>query len=71
MFTTGKHPNRHLHAAFFDLVLAAGAMAADSGAIRLDNPGWGLLPGWLWPGLAMVFLFSALFSYGPHRAARR
>ena len=22
MFSTGKHPNRHLHAAFFDLILA-------------------------------------------------
>lgn len=71
MFATGKHPNRHLHAAFFDLILAGGAMAADAGAIRLDNPGWDMLPSWLWPGLAMVFLLSALFSYGRHRATRR
>ena len=26
MFSTGKHPNRHLHAAFFDLILAVGAI---------------------------------------------
>lgn len=71
MFTTGKHPNRHLHAALFDLILACGAMAAHEGLIRLDNPGWELLPDWLWPGLAMVFLLSALFSYGRHRANRR
>ena len=71
MFTTGKHPNRHLHAAFFDLILACGAMAADSGAIRLDNPGWSMLPDWLWTGVAMVFLLSALLSYGRHRSQRR
>ena len=71
MFTTGKHPNRHLHAAFFDLILAGGAMAADSGAIRLDNTGWSMLPDWLWPGVAMVFLLSALLSYGRHRSQRR
>ena len=71
MFTTGKHPNRHLHAAFLDMILAGGAMAADRGVIRIDNPGWQLLPGWLWSGLAMVFLLSALFSYGRHRALRR
>jgi hypothetical protein len=54
-----------------DLVLAAGAMAARNGTIRLDNPNWDLLPKWLWSGLAMVFLLSALFSYGRHRASRR
>ena len=46
-------------------------MAAHSGAIRLDNPGWNMLPQWLWPGLAVVFLLSALLSYGRHRPARR
>ena len=71
MLSTGKHPNRHLHAALLDLVLAAGAMAARSGAIRLDNPHWDRLPEWLWPGLAVVFLLSALFSFGRHRASRR
>jgi hypothetical protein len=71
MLSTGKHPNRHLHAALLDLVLAAGAMAARNGTIRLDNPNWDLLPKWLWSGLAMVFLLSALFSYGRHRASRR
>jgi hypothetical protein len=52
-------------------VLAGGAMAAHTGAFRLDNPNWDLLPDWLWPGLAMLFLLSALFSYGRHRASRR
>jgi hypothetical protein len=52
-------------------VLAAGAMAAHTGAIRLDNPNWALLPHWLWPGLAVAFLLSALFSFGRHRATRR
>ncbi|HET7655780.1 MAG TPA: hypothetical protein VFK18_02135 [Luteimonas sp.] len=60
-----------MHAAALDLILAGGAMAAHSGAIRLDNPGWDMLPQWLWPGLAVVFLLSALLSYGRHRAARR
>ncbi len=71
MLSTGKHPNRHLHAALLDLVLAGGAMAAHTGAIKLDNPNWNLLPDWLWPGLATVFLLSALFSFGRHRASRR
>jgi hypothetical protein len=71
MFTTGKHPSRHLHAALLDLVLAGGAMAAHNGAIRLDNPGWDLLPKWLWSGLTVVFLLSALFSFGRHRSTRR
>jgi hypothetical protein len=71
MLSTGKHPNRHLHAALLDLVLAGGAMAAHSGAIRLDNPHWDQLPRWLWSGLAVVFLLSALFSFGRHRASRR
>jgi hypothetical protein len=71
MFSTGKHPDRHLHAAFLDLILAGGAMAAHNGAIRLDNPNWDLLPKWLWSGLAVVFLLSALFSFGRHRASRR
>ncbi|HTM69576.1 MAG TPA: hypothetical protein VL118_01685 [Luteimonas sp.] len=71
MFATGKNPNRHLHAGLLDLVLAAGAMAAHTGAIRLDNPNWALLPHWLWPGLAVAFLLSALFSFGRHRATRR
>ncbi|MDQ2702547.1 MAG: hypothetical protein M3Y70_06970 [Pseudomonadota bacterium] len=67
MLSSGKHHNRHLHAALLDLILAAAAMAAHSGAIALDNPAWQLLPEWLWPGLAMVFLLSALWSYGKHR----
>jgi hypothetical protein len=71
MFASGKSPNRHLHAGLLDLVLAAGAMAAHTGAIRLDNPNWALLPPWLWPGLAVVFLLSALFSFGRHRSTRR
>jgi hypothetical protein len=71
MLSTGKHPNRHLHTALLDLVLAGAAMAVHDGAIQLDNPNWSLLPGWLWPGLAMVFLLSALFSFGRHRASRR
>lgn len=71
MLSSGKHPNRHLHAACFDLILAAGAMCAHTGLIRADNPNWNLLPQWLWPGLAMVFLLSALYSYGKHRRGRR
>ena len=71
MFTTGKHPNRHLHAAFFDLILAVGAMCVQTGAIQLESPHWALLPPWVWPGLAIVFLLSALLSYGRHRAHHR
>jgi hypothetical protein len=71
MLASGKHPNRHLHAGLLDLILAAAAMAAHTGAIRLDNPNWKLLPDWLWPGLAVVFLLSALLSFGRHRAAKR
>ena len=71
MLASGKHPSRHLHVALFDLILAAAAMAAHTGAIRLDNPNWDLLPSWLWPGLATVFLLSALISYGRHRRATR
>ena len=70
MFSTGKHPNRHLHAAFFDLILAVAAMCADAGLIRLDNPNWDLLPGWLWRGVAIVLLLSALLSYSRHRRHR-
>ena len=71
MLSSGKHPNRHLHAAFFDLILAVGAMCAHTGVISADNPNWSLLPHWLWPGLAVVFLLSALYSYGKHRRVRR
>jgi hypothetical protein len=71
MLSTGKHPNRHLHAAFFDLILAVAAICAHTGALRLDNPNWDMLPDWLWPGLAMVFLLSALLAYGRHRSGRR
>ena len=71
MLSTGKHPNRHLHTTLLELLLAGAAMAVHDGAIHLDNPNWSLLPGWLWPGLAMVFLLSALFSFGRHRASRR
>ena len=46
------------------------AMAADSGVISFENPGWDMLPDWLWPGLAMVFLLGALWSYGKHRQQR-
>jgi hypothetical protein len=46
-------------------------MCADTGLIQADNPNWHLLPPWLWPGLAMVFLLSALWSYGRHRRSRR
>ena len=71
MLASGKHPHRHLHAALLDLILAAAAMGAHTGAFRFDNPNWELLPDWLWPGLAMVFLLSALISYGRHRRAAR
>ena len=71
MLSSGKHPNRHLHAAFFDVILAVGAMCAHTGMIRADNANWDLLPPWLWPGLAMVFMLSALYSYGKHRRTRR
>lgn len=71
MFSTGKHPNRHLHAGFFDLILAGAALAAESGAIHFDNRAWDLMPDWLWSGLAVVFLLSALLSFGRHRASRR
>ncbi|WP_279410566.1 hypothetical protein [Luteimonas sp. 8-5] len=71
MLSTGKHPNRHLHAALLDLILAVGAMAAHRGAIALDNPAWELLPDWLWPTLAAVFLVGALWSYGKHARQRR
>ena len=70
MLSAGKHSNHHLHAALLDLILAAAAMAADSGAISFENPGWDMLPDWLWPGLAMVFLLGALWSYGKHRQQR-
>ena len=71
MLSSGKHPNRHLHAALFDVILAVGAMCAHTGLIRADNANWDLLPEWLWPGLAIVFMLSALYSYGKHRRARR
>jgi hypothetical protein len=71
MLSSGKHPNRHLHAAFFDVILAVGAMCAHTGVIRADNANWDLLPAWLWPGLAIVFMLSALYSYGKHRRSRR
>ena len=67
MLSSGKHANHHLHAALLDLILAVAAMAAHSGAISFDNPGWKMLPEWLWPGLATVFLLGALWSYGKHR----
>ena len=70
MLSAGKHPKRHLHAALLDLILAAAAMAADSGVISFENPGWDMLPDWLWPGLAIVFLLSALLSYSRHRRHR-
>jgi len=71
MLSSGKHPNRHLHAALFDVILAVGAMCAHTGVIRAENANWELLPQWLWPGLAMVFMLSALYSYGKHRRSRR
>ena len=71
MLSSGKHPNRHLHAALFDLILASAAMCAHAGVISPDNPNWKLLPQWLWPGLAVVFMLSALWSYGRHRRTRR
>ena len=71
MLSTGKHPNRHLHAALLDLILAVGAMAAHRGAIAPDNPAWELLPEWLMPALAAVFLVGALWSYGKHARQRR
>ncbi|WP_181168267.1 hypothetical protein [Cognatiluteimonas lumbrici] len=46
-------------------------MCAHAGLIRVDNPNWNLLPQWLWPGLATLFLLSALYSYGKHRRGRR
>ncbi|MDG6347401.1 hypothetical protein QAA18_01370 [Luteimonas sp. 8-5] len=46
-------------------------MAAHRGAIALDNPAWELLPDWLWPTLAAVFLVGALWSYGKHARQRR
>jgi hypothetical protein len=46
-------------------------MCAHTGLIRADNPNWNLLPHWLWPGLAVVFMLSALWSYGRHRRSRR
>ncbi len=71
MLSTGKHPNHHLHAALLDLILAVGAMAAQRGAIPLDNPAWELLPEWFWPTLAALFLSGALWSYGKHARQRR
>ena len=71
MLTSGTQPKRHLRAALFDLILAAGAMCAHAGLIGFDNPNWKLLPAWLWPTLAVVFLVSALWSYGRHRRSRR
>ncbi len=70
MLSTGKHPNRHLHAALLDLILAVGAMAAQRRAIAPDNPAWALLPEWLMPALAAVSLVGALWSYGKHRQQR-
>jgi hypothetical protein len=46
-------------------------MAAHRGAIAPDNPAWGLLPEWLMPTLAAVFLVGALWSYGRHARQRR
>ena len=71
MLSSGTHPNRFLRAALFDLILAVGAMCAHVGLIGLDDPRWKLLPAWLWPALAVVFLVSALWSYGRHRRSRR
>ena len=70
MLSAGKHPKRHLHAALLDLILAAAAMAADSGAISFENPGWDQRPDGLWPGLAMVVLLGAPCSDGKHRQQR-
>ena len=67
MLSAGKHANHHLHAALLDLILAIAAMAVHVGAIALDHPAWQRLPGWLWPGLATMFLLGALWSYRKHR----
>lgn len=62
-----SHPNRHLHAAGWDMALAFAAAGMHFNLFALDHPGWGMVPNWIWPVLMLVFLFSALWSYGRHR----
>lgn len=62
-----SHPNRHLHAAGWDMALAFAAAGMHYNLFALDHPGWELVPRWAWPTLMLVFLFSALWSYGKHR----
>lgn len=62
-----SHPKRHLHAAGWDMALAFAAAGMHYNLFALEHPGWQLVPGWVWPGLMLVFLFSALWSYGKHR----
>ena len=62
-----SHPNRHLHAAGWDMALAFAAAGMHFNLFALEHPGWRLVPNWIWPVLMLVFLFSALWSYGKHR----
>ena len=62
-----SHPNRHLHAAGWDMALAFAAAGMHYKLFALEHPGWEMVPSWLWPVLMLVFLFSGLWSYGKHR----
>ena len=65
-----SHPNRHLHAAGWDMALALAAAGMHYDLFALEHPGWDMVPAWIWPALMLVFLFSALWSYGRHRRRR-
>ena len=62
-----SHPNRYLHAAGWDMALAFAAAGMYFNMFSLEHPGWKIVPGWIWSVLMLVFLFSALWSYGRHR----
>ena len=63
----GRHPHRYLHAAAWDVLFAILAGGVHFGFIPLGHPVAERIPGWLWPALMALFLFTALWSYGRHR----
>ena len=61
-------PNRHLHIAVADLLLAAATACVWQGLFRV--PMQDRIPDWTWPVATGVFLLSALAAYSRHRAMR-